>query len=323
MAKNSISNAKAYFEKLIDDDPHKSTGLAAIETLMEKLANTQATNVQTLTTELQKTVDELISTDKSTASIKSAAELFLRFISLVKTEQLDGENFDKLMATYKHRGSQFIRRISQSKALISKFATPFVQHNAKLLTHSYSKIVLSALLEAKNRGHVFQVFVTESAPDFSGRKMHAALTEHGIDSTLVLDGAVGYLMERVDSVLLGAEAILENGGIINKVSLYWLFITIDLFRLARLVCASWPKNFNKNIYVFAESIKFTKEFPINQRDIHESFKYRTSTLKNTDSLKYEHPLIDYTPPAYITLIISDLGILPPAKICDELLNLYS
>jgi translation initiation factor 2B subunit (eIF-2B alpha/beta/delta family) len=50
---------------------------------------------------------------------------------------------------------------------------------------------LAALLEAKKHGHVFHTFVTESAPDFAGKKMHAVLTEHGIDSTLILDSAVG------------------------------------------------------------------------------------------------------------------------------------
>lgn len=54
-------------------------------------------------------------------------------------------------------------------------------------------MVLSALLEAKKCGHVFQVFVTESAPDFAGKKMHAILLKHDIDSTQIVDGAVGYI----------------------------------------------------------------------------------------------------------------------------------
>lgn len=83
-----------------------------------------------MTTELQKIVDELLSTDRSSASIQSASELFLRFISLVKAEQADIDKFDKLMAIYKHRGGQFIRRISQSRSIISRFSTPFIQHNA-------------------------------------------------------------------------------------------------------------------------------------------------------------------------------------------------
>ena len=32
--------------------------------------------------------------------------------------------------------------------------------------------------------------------------------------------------------------------------------------------------------------------------------------------------VDYTPPAYITLLITDLGILTPSAVSDELIKLY-
>lgn len=34
------------------------------------------------------------------------------------------------------------------------------------------------------------------------------------------------------------------------------------------------------------------------------------------------PLVDYTPPIYITLLITDLGILTPSAVSDELIKLY-
>ena len=34
------------------------------------------------------------------------------------------------------------------------------------------------------------------------------------------------------------------------------------------------------------------------------------------------PLVDYTPPRYITLLFTDLGILTPAAVSDELIQLY-
>lgn len=49
--------------------------------------------------------------------------------------------------------------------------------------------------------------------------MHNQLTEAGIESTLILDCAVGYIMEQMDIVMLGAEGVTESGGIINKVPL--------------------------------------------------------------------------------------------------------
>ena len=44
------------------------------------------------------------------------------------------------------------------------------------------------------------------------------LLRAGVPVTLILDSAVGYIMEKVDLVLVGAEGVVENGGIINKVA---------------------------------------------------------------------------------------------------------
>ena len=47
---------------------------------------------------------------------------------------------------------------------------------------------------------------------------HEELTEFGIPCTVILDAAVGYVMEKIDMVLCGAEGVVESGGIINKVN---------------------------------------------------------------------------------------------------------
>lgn len=39
----------------------------------------------------------------------------------------------------------------------------------------------------------------------------------GIPTKIVWDSAVGAIMEQVDMVMVGAEGVMENGGIVNKV----------------------------------------------------------------------------------------------------------
>ena len=43
------------------------------------------------------------------------------------------------------------------------------------------------------------------------------LTAAGVPCTVVLDSAVAYVMEKVDCVLVGSEAVVESGGLINAV----------------------------------------------------------------------------------------------------------
>lgn len=51
------------------------------------------------------------------------------------------------------------------------------------------------------------------------------LQKLGIECTVILDCAVGSIMEQIDTVLVGSEGVMESGGIINKVLLFiYLFL---------------------------------------------------------------------------------------------------
>ena len=63
----------------------------------------------------------------------------------------------------------------------------------------------------------FSVYITESQPDLSGKKMAKAFCHLTVPFTVVPDAAVGYIMDKVDLVIVGAEGVVENRGIINKV----------------------------------------------------------------------------------------------------------
>lgn len=86
------------------------------------------------------------------------------------------------------------------------------------------------------------------------------LQEAGIDCTLILDSATGYVMESVDFVMVGAEAVVESGGIINRIGSY----TMGL-------CA---REMKKPFYVLSESFKFSRLYPLNQRDLPNEYKVR-------------------------------------------------
>lgn len=78
----------------------------------------------------------------------------------------------------------------------------------------------------------------------------------------------------------------------------------------------------KTVYVLTESFKFSRIYPLNQRDLPNEFIYLSSVLKSGKDLSKEHPLVDYTPPLYISVLITDLGILTPSAVSDELIKLY-
>lgn len=146
-----------------------------------------------------------------------------------------------------------------------------------------------------------------SSLDNEGEIMMKELQAEQIECTLILDASIGYIMETIDIVLVGAEGVMESGGIINRIGTYTMAL-----------CA---KEMKKPFYVLTESFKFSRLYPLNQRDLPNSYKYPKNSVIREDYEK-THPLVDYTPPLNITLIFTDLGILTPSAVSDELIKLF-
>lgn len=84
-------------------------------------------------------------------------------------------------------------------------------------------------------------------------RTHKILTAAGIPCTVVLDSAVGYVMERVDMVLLGCEAVVESGALVSSVGTYQVALI--------------AKAMQKPVYALAESYKFLRHYPLSQTDL--------------------------------------------------------
>ncbi|OXU26483.1 hypothetical protein TSAR_003609, partial [Trichomalopsis sarcophagae] len=294
---------RKYFNEIIGNEKDVSAGMAAICTLLKVLERSKSETVQELRYCLQDAVDEMRSTDHPVTAIASGCELFLRFITLAS---LDTPSFDECKKIMLHRGKIFYEKLVAARGKIAKLASNFITDGSRILTHSRSRVVLQTMKEAVVNNKLFEVYVTDSSPDSSGKEMCKNLRDLGVSCTLILDSSVGYIMEQVDMVMVGAEGVAESGGIINKVGTYTMAI-----------CA---KEMKKPLYVLTESFKFSRIYPLNQVDLPDEFKYTSSTLRK--DLKKEHPLVDYTPPQYISLLFTDLGILTPSAVSDELIKLY-
>ena len=209
------------------------------------------------------------------------------------------------------RSANFRIQCAGARDRISHFGHQFLHDGATVLTHSRSRAVADLIKRAARDAKRLRVYVTQSASDLSGEEMKADLEKVGVQAIVILDSAVAYIMEKVDVVLVGAEGVVENGGIVNKIGTYGH--------------AMIAKAFNKPFYVAAESSKFIRLLPLSQSDLPDECKFKGSSLRaasNRADLEREHPLVDFTPPDYITLIFSDLGVLPPAAISDHLIDLY-
>lgn len=143
--------------------------------------------------------------------------------------------------------------------------------------------------------------------------MYEELAKKGIQCQLLLDSAMGFIMEQIDYVLSGAELVTENGGIINKIGTYSVAL-----------CAYCLE---KPFYVLSENYKFSRIFPLSQRDLDDNILQSRNFVffneKKDESVRYISPQFDFTPPNFISFIISDARIFQPSSISDEMLQLFN
>ena len=129
------------------------------------------------------------------------------------------QEFSKCKQRLQERGQNFAESSLKSRERIAKFGLGFIQEESVLLVHGHSPVVTGLLQFAAKQGKQFRVYLTEGRSHGSALKVADSLRDAGIPVTLVLDAAVAYVMDKADMVLLGANAVVENGGIINTVRL--------------------------------------------------------------------------------------------------------
>lgn len=81
------------------------------------------------------------------------------------------------------------------------------------------------------------------------------------------------------------------------------------------------KAVNKPFYVVVESYKFSRNHPLSQADTRVPFKAEhIQDMPSSDAEQWSR--VDYTPPRYINLLLTDLGQIATAAVSDVLMQLY-
>jgi translation initiation factor eIF-2B subunit delta len=108
-------------------------------------------------------------------------------------------------------------QLTAARGRVSMEAAGLLRGCRTLVTVSYSSDVLSALVAARREAPGLRVFVCESRPLHEGVDLARALRKEDIGATVVVDAAGPSLVGEADAVILGADALLRDGHIVNKV----------------------------------------------------------------------------------------------------------
>ncbi|KAH3743741.1 translation initiation factor eIF-2B alpha subunit [Pelomyxa schiedti] len=298
------------YEEWLKNDPQLSATIHGLNALLTILKGSTATTIMGLRQELDEEAAKLFESNKATISVASGCALFLQFVTHIA---LDVEDIEQCKAKLVERAELLITRMSEARDRIATIAYPFITDGSVFLVHGSSKVVLKLLQRAAQEHISFRVICTESRPGSSGFNFARSLQALTIPVEIILDSAVAAVMDKVDAVICGSEAIVENGGIINKIGTFQISIV--------------AKAFNKPFYVAAESFKFIRLYPLTQSEIPQRASPFTACAACSpalpSSIQVFNPHSDYTPPNYITLLFTELGVLTPSAVSDELIKLSS
>ncbi|KAF6146666.1 hypothetical protein GIB67_008952 [Kingdonia uniflora] len=71
-----------------------------------------------------------------------------------------------------------------------------------------------------------------------------------------------------------------------------------------------------------EVIVFARLYPLDQKDLAPALRPIDFGVPIPTGVEVETSARDYTPPQYLTLLFTDLGVLTPSAVSDELIQLY-
>ncbi|GAD52792.1 methylthioribose-1-phosphate isomerase [Halarchaeum acidiphilum MH1-52-1] len=168
--------------------------------------------------------------------------------------------------------------------------------DASLLTLSRSGTAFDALVGADPS----RVVVAESRTGREGVDTAERLAAEGLDVTLTTDAAAASLVGDVDAVLVGADTVLRDGSVVNKVGT----------RAAALAAAEA----DVPVYAVCARDKVAPEADPDDPALEDA---PASALYDGDApLDVANPLFDVTPASLVTGVVTENGVLDASAVAD-------
>lgn len=298
-------NITETYLKFLEEDSEMTMPIAAIESLVTMLrVKNPETSAEMINT-IKSAADTLTSSIPNSMSLRAGCDIFMRFVFRNTHLYGDWESCKKHLI---ENGQLFVSRANRSREKIAQIGLDFISDDDIILVHGFSRAVYSVLSHAASKFIRFRCVVTESRPTKQGAQLYKLLQEKNIPVKMVVDSAVGSIIHKVDKVLVGAEGVAESGGVINLVGTYSIGVL--------------AKNTNKPFYVVSESHKFVRMFPLSPDDLPATAGPLDFTRHEDCEQSLLEPAIDYTSHEYITALITDLGVLTPSAVSEELIKMW-
>lgn len=204
------------------------------------------------------------------------------------------------------------RQISEA---IGGYGAALLPDDAKVMTYCNAGLLatgndygtaLAPVYKAKEQGKSVSVVACETRPILQGARLTTfELTYKGIDTTLITDNMMGWLLstQRIDAIFVGCDRVALNGDFANKIGTYTLAVMAKTHGVPFYVCTpSTTIDFSASS---GESINIEMRNP---EEVRSLWYEKPMVTEKADIL---NPAFDCTPASYVTGFITEKGILKP------------
>jgi len=193
---------------------------------------------------------------------------------------------------------------------IGEHGDTLIKDGTKILTHCNAGALatvdygtaLAPFRVAHKKGKKFFVFADETRPRSQGLLTAWELHQEGINHSVIVDNAAGYLMREgeIDMVITGADRIAKNGDFANKIGTYGKAVLAKENNIPFYVAAP--------ISTFDDTIENGSKIIIEERDRVELLEINGNKVM-PEWVNVRNPAFDVTPKKYVTGYITEGGIL--------------
>eukprot|EP00854_Cymbomonas_tetramitiformis_P011290 gene11290-13340_t len=208
---------------------------------------------------------------------------------------------------------QFLQeKIVYAHEVIINHAISKIADGDVVLTHATSSVVQAILLRAHDLGRKFRVVVVDSGPKFEGRVLLKTLLQGGLSCSYTHINSLPYIMSEVTKVFLGAAAVLSNGTVVSRVGTAAVAMVAHSKKCPVMICCETCK--------FTERVQldsFTSNELGDPEAVVKDLAQEGDGLAgwaDIPGLSVLNLTYDAMPCKYITMIITEFGMVPPTSV---------
>jgi len=187
-------------------------------------------------------------------------------------------------------------------SLVPDGKTVLTHCNAGALATAGYGTALGVVRAAVAAGKTIDVFADETRPFLQGARLTVWELQHdGIPATLITDNMAGHFLRsgRIGCVVVGADRIVANGDVANKIGTYPLAVLARENGVPFYVAAP--------VSTLDLSLPSGDEIPIEERSASE-VTHVFGVPVAPDGTPVRNPAFDVTPSRYVTAIVTECGV---------------